>query len=596
MNREGTTDAAVQEPQLEPTAPVPQETIYAANPSDIFVREDRHRQLFKRKSLEELIGSIRDVGQSQPGVCHWNKEKVLELLIGERRLRACLLLQIPFKYYVKEEIKDPLLLEQIQLDENLCREELDWKDEVKAKERIHKILQERFGETSLGEKGGHSYEDTAAHIGIGKSILQEDVILAGFLTIPEVAIAKNKTTAKKIVKRLIEQVKRRDLLEKALGTADKLPIEQAPLTEQARAEAKLLENKRLDSWKQKAADAGKKVESREELNAFMEEHQAKMKSAAEIQLEKQLIYFNQRCILGDMEEKLLTFKDESFDIVCFDPPWGVEFDKVKKESAGVKSYEDNIWTFFEKIEEWLQLIYTKMKPNSHLYMFFGMGATPEGEELEKVDISEGFRYRDYIYDFLHTAGFNTNRMPLIWWKKGAHVTRNPEIWPGRAYEPIAYARKGSKPLAKMGAPDVIETPMPTSSLKDIHPSAKHPQIYRELLLRSAQPSDLILDPMGGSGMFGVAAESLEKTHSLNWFQIEIDQDYHNLQLLNLIKGFDELTKTEFIKLEDPIAEVTEGEKGDFTKLTPGTEGWTRHWKTYPEDQTAMLAWRQGGEK
>lgn len=574
MNGEETTDASVQEPTLEPTSPVPQETIYATSPSDIFVREDRHRQLFKRKPLEELIGSIRDVGQIQPGVCRWNEEKVLELLVGERRLRACILLQIPFNYYIKEEVKDPLLLEQIQLDENLCQEELDWKDEIRAKERIHKILQERFGETSLGERGGHSYEDTAAHIGIGKSILQEDIILAGFLAIPEIAAAKNKTIAKKIAKRLVEQVKRRDLLEKALSTAEKAPMEQAPLTEQARAEARLIEKQRSPE------DQAKLIKERAALSAT----------------EKQLIYYNQRCILGDMEEKLLAFKDESFDIVCFDPPWGVEFDKVKKESAGVKNYEDTIWTFFAKIEEWLQLIYTKMKPNSHLYMFFGMGATPEDEKLEEVDISEGFRYRDYIYDFLHTAGFNTNRMPLIWWKKGAHVTRNPEIWPGRSYEPIAYARKGSKPLVKMGAPDVLVTPMPTSSLKDIHPSAKHPQIYRELLLRSAQPSDTILDPMAGSGMFSVAAESLTKTHSLNWFQIEIDEDYRNLQLLNLTKGYDELAKTEISEPLDIQPQSPPSEKGSFQGLRPGTEEWTRHWKAHPEDQDAMLAWRQGGGK
>jgi len=242
----GTTDASnvVIEPILTPTEPVPQETIYATSPTDIFVRDDRHRQLFKRKTLDELISSIRDVGQIQPGVCHRNEAGVLELLVGERRLRACLFLQVPFKYYVKEEVKDSLLLEQIQLDENLCQEELDWKEEIKAKERIHKILQERFGETTLGERGGHSYDDTAAHIGIGKSILQEDIILAGFLAIPEVAAAKNKTTAKKIAKRLVEQVRRRDLLEKALSTAEKLPIEKAPLTEQARADAKLAEGKR----------------------------------------------------------------------------------------------------------------------------------------------------------------------------------------------------------------------------------------------------------------------------------------------------------------------------------------------------------------
>ena len=546
---EGTTDAAVQEPTLEPAAPIAQETIYAINPSEIFVREDRHRQLFKRKPLEELIDSIRDTGQTQPGVCYQNPDGQLELIIGERRLRACLLLQVPFKYYDKGKVKDPILLEQIQLEENLIRENLEWKEELKAKKKMHDILQKRFGETSPGRMGGHTLEDTANHIGVGDSILQEDIVLAGFLSIPEVASAKNKTTAKKIVKRLVQQVQRRETLDKALSTAEKLPIEKAPLTEQARAEARLIEKQRSPEEKAEL------IEKRKELSP----------------MEKQLIYYNQRCLLGEMEQRLSNFKDESFDIVCFDPPWGVEFDAVRKAGGGTKDYVDEAEFFLKKIDEWLALIYQKMKPDSHLYMFFGIVK------------------HQLIYDVLETIGFSTNRMPLIWHKKGAHVTRNPLVWPGRSYEPIAYARKGSKPLVKQGAPDVIETPMPTPSLKDIHPSAKHPQIYKELLLRSAQPSDTILDPMAGSGMFGVAAESLTKTHSLNWFQIEIDEDYRNLELLNLVKGYDELSKRE---IPAPLEISAPADQGGFKAFLPGSPDWTEHWKNHPEDQDAMLAWRK----
>jgi len=554
-------------PSLNEAAPKPQETIYARNPSEIFVRDDRHRQLFKRKPLEELIDSIRETGQTQPGVCYTNPEGALELIVGERRLRACLFLQTPFKYYVKEEITDPLLLEQIQLDENLCREDLEWKEKLKAQERLHNVLQERFGKTSPGQMGGHGYEDTAAHIGIGKSILQEDIILAGFLSIPEVAAAPNKTTAKKIAKRLVTQVQRQELLVKALGAQKTSVSEQAPLTEQARAEATFQDKKREEKW----------AKHREEIKSLTGNEILQGQAAKELALEKQLVYYSKRCILGKMEEKLLGFKDESFDIVCFDPPWGVEFDKVSKPNPGTKEYEDSWDKFWLSLESWLTLIYQKMKPDSHLYMFFGIVSAT------------------FVYNTLEKVGFKTNHMPLIWHKVGAHVTRNPLVWPGRSYEPIAYARKGSKPLVKQGAPDVIPTPMPTPSLKDIHPSAKHPQIYKELLLRSAQPSDTILDPMAGSGMFGVAAESLQATLALNWFQIEIDEDYRNLELLNLAKGYAEVARK-----ETPEEGQTYQHKDwqakpiptDFKLIKPGTEDWTRYWQENPESQQAMLDWRK----
>jgi len=563
---EKTEIAPTKEPLLTAPEPQQQETIYSRAPSEIFVRDDRHRQLFKRKPLEELIDSIRETGQNQPGVCYTNPQGQLELIIGERRLRACLLLQIPFKYYIKEEISDPLLLEQIQLDENLCREDLEWKEDLKAKARLHTVLQKRFGATTPGQLGGHSFEDSATHMGVGRSIFQEDVTLAGFLEIPEVAVAPNKTTAKKIVKRLIEQVKRQELLAKALSKSAIASVsEQAPLTEQARAEAKLAEKKQATQISR----------SEEKVAEVTGDELEQGKAAKVLQLEKQLIYYSHRCFLGKMEERILSFEDESFDIVCFDPPWGVELDTVRKAGGGTKDYEDSAEGFLTSIRTWLALIYQKMKPDSHLYMFFGI------------------THHCFVYDSLEQVGFNTNRMPLIWWKKGAHVTRNPLVWPGRAYEPIAYARKGSKPLARQGAPDVIETPIPAASLKNIHPSAKHPQIYKELLLRSAQPADTILDPMAGSGMFGVAAESLAKTLSLNWYQIECDEDYRNLQLINLTKGFDLLVRREPAIAATPMHQDWEPEPlpTSYELITPGTEEWTRYWKEHPDEQKAMLEWR-----
>ena len=525
------------------------ETIYQSPATDIVVREDRHRQKISRKPLDSLMDSIREAGQIQPGVCHYNEVDELELLVGERRLRACMVLQIPFKYYVKEEVASPFLLELIQLDENLQREDLDWRDEIKAKARLHTLLTEMHGEAVSGTPGGHTFELTAEHIGVKKSILQEDVTLAGFLEVPEVEASVNKTTAKKIVKRMIEQVQRHEQLTAALKIAEKQSVEdQAPLTEKARAEVKV---------KEMEAAAKRQLEGKPEP------------PKPETQLEQQLIYFNKRCLLGKMEERILSFADESFDIVCFDPPWGVEFDQVRNSGGGTKDYDDDPYLFEQKITEWIKLIRQKMKPDSHLYMFFGIVR------------------HDFIYATLEEAGFETNRMPLIWHKKGAHVTRNPTIWPGRSYEPIAYARKGSKPLVKMGAPDVIQTPMPTPSIKDIHPSAKHPEIYRELLLRSASPSDTILDPMAGSGMFAVAAESLTKTLALNWFQIEIDSDYRNLQLINLTKGYEQIAKKEPEKSiqysQSPLPDT-------WQELLPGTEQWMDYWRAHPEEQEAMAAY------
>ena len=148
----------------------------------------------------------------------------------------------------------------------------------------------------------------------------------------------------------------------------------------------------------------------------------------------------------------------------------------------------------------------------------------------------------YVYNTLEQAGFTTNRLPIIWYKQGVHRTRNPDIWPGRSYEPIAYARKGKKPLSRLGAPDLIITPGAAPSLKQNHPSGKHPNVYLELLQRSAAPGDRCLDPMAGSGMLGVAADALQVTHELDWDEIELEKNFYNLAIDNASRGFYELIK------------------------------------------------------
>jgi len=101
--------------------------------------------------------------------------------------------------------------------------------------------------------------------------------------------------------------------------------------------------------------------------------------------------------------------------------------------------------------------------------------------------------------------------------------------------------------------------------------------------------------MAGSGMFGVAAESLRTSHALFWTMIEIDEDFRNLQLINLMKGYSEIIKSpdEIIKSQAILAvDISPANSFSFKELKPGTEAWITYWKTHPEDQEAMLEWRE----
>lgn len=551
--------------------------VYTLPVEKIIVPEDRIRQIFKRAAMQGFVFSLKKFGQLQPGICRKEEDKYI-LVAGERRLRGCEEAGIPFKFELSSEV-DPLRIREIELEENIQREDIDFKEEVAALKELYGIKQTQFGISTSGAPGGYRIEDFAEYSDRSEGIISEDLELATFLEIDEVRNAKNKTEAKKVIKRIKEEFR----TSKALKEAREGP--QPPEVE--------LDEDASESARQavRAAELREKVE-----------------------------FFGERIHLGRMEEILPTHPDSCYDVVCFDPPWGVDFDKVKKETGSTRNYEDDEAFVRENFPKWLKILYQKMSENSHLYLFFGISRYP------------------FIYEELEKVGFSTNGIPLIWFKQGAHRTRNPDVWPGRSYEPIVYARKGSKILIQKGAPDVIITPTPTPTIKGTHPSAKHPMIYIELLKRSCSPGDKLLDPMCGSGMMAVAAETLRHTHQLDWQMIEVEETFQELSLFNVIKGYHYLTNIDTVSPEyrtDPVEErlpyyiCTEcGASGavanlpirkkdgrkvckecqssimlygedvpeDYKKIDyrrpGGPEIWKAHWKKYPENQEGMLAWKK----
>lgn len=476
----------------------------------------RQRGEIIQQQIIDLADSIKSIGQLQPGVCRKDEADNPVLIIGERRLRACKYAGLPFRFYYKEDITDPAMLYECELMENLVRQPLTWREEVEAKAKLHELRQAQLGTTVAGKRGGHSIEDTANELHESKGLVSEDIKLALYAReIPEVAQATTKTEAKKAVKRIEGEVQRASLLEAAQQKA-----EEGIDTSLSATEARLLE-------------------------------------------------YDKRVLHCDFDEWCKAPTQTGFNIVLFDPPWGVDYESVSSDNSSQIKYDDRKEDFYSTFKNRISLLYNLMAEDAHLYLFFGIV------------------HHRFVYDTLEEIGFKTNRIPLIWQKQGSHRTRNPTIWPGRSYEPIAFARKGNKPLEKQGASDVITTPSPTPKIKQIHPSAKHPAIYRELITRSALPGDKILDPMAGSCMAGVAADVLKQTLQLDWLLIEKEESYRNLGIFNLNKGYWAIV--EDTSGEDPECQIEP--EADFKLLEPGSKDWMNFWRLHPERQNEMIAFR-----
>ena len=498
------------------------ERLHKINPAEVVVPEDRLRKDFDESKIRKLADSFKSYGQISPVLCRKEEDDSIILVAGERRLRACKLADMDLSYVLSDEADD-ITLREIELEENLQRENLTWTETVNAKLELHTLRQKRYGYTEPGKDGGHSIKDTAAMLGESTGNVAEDLELAQYAEhFEEVREAKKKTDAKKMVKRIKAELKHREQLAKAI-----------------------------------IAEADEEAEANPESD----------------DVDDRLAYFNNRVLLGPMEERLSDFEDGFFDLVIWDPPWGVELDNVRKKGGGTRDFVDSADVVLGDFPSQLKAIHRKMHENSHLYLFFGI-----------------VNY-DLIYRGLTRNGFETNGIPIIWYKQGAHVTRNPEHWPGRSYEPIAYARKGSKPLVRLGSPDVIITPMPTESIKQSHPTAKHPDVFLDLLKRSAEPGNHVLDPMCGSGMTGVAAEVLRHTHKLDWWMIEKESAFRDLSIINVTRGYSDLTqrKAEPLPIPDyvipPIPE-------DYHEIEPGSAAWKQFWEENPDQQAEMLAWKK----
>ena len=486
--------------------------LFRVNPQEIIVETSRYRKLFSEKALENLAQSIRQIGQLQPGICIL-KNKKLYLVVGERRLRACKKLEITFTYVLTtlEDVRD---LQQAQMEENLKRESLTWQEEVREKSDLSELFKAKNPKTTI--------RSMAEYLGEAKSLFNEDVQLAAWVDeIPEVNIAPNKTVAKKIVKRLTETIKRQNKLEtinknqNSSSTVDLFGLvkeEQTPET---------LETSETEIPYSGTSNSLTSTEPEIVNTADTQAGQEEKRQEAQTSV---IPYYKEHCLLGDFEELAPQLSSSIFDIVFFDPPWGVDYSEARSNKLSQRKYSDDSWDFWSNFKIWVDTLYRLMTTNSHLYCFFAI------------------REHKFVYDTLENAGFKVDRIPLIWYKTGQHVTRTPKTTYGRAYEPIAFARKGVKPLRAPTA-NFLETLKAPKVLSEVHPTAKNPEIYLKLLQASADVGDKILDPMSGTGAMGLAAETLRQELKLEWLMIEEQPEFNILQKSLLSDGYYQVQKS-----------------------------------------------------
>lgn len=200
---------------------------------------------------------------------------------------------------------------------------------------------------------------------------------------------------------------------------------------------------------------------------------------------------------GDMRE--LQWPD-ALDCIIADPPYGIGADGFGN-AGSTHLYEDTPNYAFEIYKLIADRSYAMTKPSAHLYLF--------------CDIMQFSTVRD----ILTAANWTVFRTPVIWFKGSQGFDPKPGIGFRRTYEALAFAWKGDRP-AKSLVNDVIGgvSGLPVGSS---HAAAKPVELYRQLLARTCNPADRVLDPCCGSGTIFPAATQV----GCNAWGFELNEAY-----------------------------------------------------------------------
>jgi DNA modification methylase len=408
---------------------------------DIHV-EERQRQSFPDKGLDDLADSILRVGLIHAPVL----TEDFTLVVGERRLRALALTESmgTYKYAGVEmeypEIpvhivpyKDEELLFEIELEENLRRENLTAMEQAQAIAKLHNVRKQEVPTQTI------------------KATAQEVASLQG-----KEPTARDESIVAEAL--LVDQF------------ADDPEVQKAA--------------------KQSMRKAAKVARKKMELD-FLAALQGGTKHESE--------FFN--VYHGDCGSVMEKLEPRSYDILLFDPPYGVGADSFGEQAHALgHQYEDS----FDAAAIFLDAVMDKihlLKDNAHILMF----CSP-----------------DLFHDWKR---YYESRQLQVWpraliWDKGNGHLPVPERGPRYTYESILFATKGQRTVSKV-INDVLRVPPVRDKL---HAAEKPAELLRQLMEFVARPGDHILDPCCGSGSIFAGARGLEVYVD----GIELDEKYYHV--------------------------------------------------------------------
>ena len=405
------------------------------------------------------------------------------LVAGARRLLALKKLEVPaleenthFRFIHNLSPDDAEILE---LEENVKRMEMPWRDHVKAVTRIHDLLSKR---------SDWSKDRTAAELSISVRFLDMNLMLAKRLDSNLLADARDMKHAYSILQVAADRAASEvvnQIIQTGAAVFDAKP---AAIPNGAAA---------LPSPTASASPQNGTTETRYTIEPAPNPTPAPAPPPPlpTPSPPPELV------VNISFQDWLATYNGPKFNLIHCDFPYNVEY-KSYAYSAGATPDDYDHTPFDALLTVFTDNLDKFCSYQAHIMFWFSM------------------EYYEQIRQRLESAGLNVQRHPLIWLKSD-----NSGIIPGRdnqytrrVYETAFLCSRGDRPLIKSLA---NAYPAPTAS-NSIHPSQKSEPMLKHFMSMLIDETTDVFDPTCGSGAALRVADSLGARSVLG---LEIDANY-----------------------------------------------------------------------
>lgn len=419
------------------------------NPNSIIVEPDRQRK--EIKNLEELAASMRAFGLISPVVIASQENPVL--IAGERRTRAAISLGWGTIPAIELASLDPLERRIIELEENVQREDLDWRDKCLAYAEITDTLRE------VDPKKYPSNEEVAKYLGVSGTTLGRYLMVARELGKPESNLLSNSTSvnqAANIIKRQMDRAVDTEL-SKLFDTPPALkPTKPEPTPDEviyASGDIPLQSVVKIEPSPPPAV-----IDPVPAINA-------------------------------SFLEWAPSYSGPKFNVMHCDFPYGINHGKSAQGGAKNRdAYDDSPDVYWDLVDCFIENQEKFLLSSSHMIFWFSMN------------------YYEETRRKFTNAGWFVNPNPLIWHKSdNKGIVSDPERRPRHTYETAFFCTLGDRKIIR---PFGDSYAAPTAKNRSLHISEKPEPVLRKFFTLCVDNLAEVLDPTCGAGSALRAADSL----------------------------------------------------------------------------------------